>query len=268
MPCAGQAPEDLPGSPIAGLANVTHDRPGLRVTPFDVLRPLVELAGPRDAPKTVVDGGFHRGGFTRQVLQAWPASRVVGFEPDPEICRAGAPFAAAHETVDLRECALGAEPGRAAFHRGEMAATNSLLPRPDAGGRPYFPARARLTDRAEVSVVALDDVLAETGIDRLDLLKLDLQGGELAALQGARRALEAERIGVVLCEVVFVEKYRDQPLFWEICACLAAWAYSFYAFLDVKEGPYDTEAPGPRSGQWNQADAIFLSPSVRQRLDG
>ena len=37
----------------------------------------------------------------------------------------------------------------------------------------------------------IDTILARLGVVRVDLLKLDIQGGELAAIEGARRTIEA-----------------------------------------------------------------------------
>jgi FkbM family methyltransferase len=234
---------------------------------FAVLRALVALAA-RGERVTVVDGGFHLGSYSRGVLKTWPGARIIGFEPDPETHSAAAALAATLSEVELLNAALGAAAGQAEFFRGAMAATNSLRPRPDTPGHPYFPARAQLTGGTFVHVVALDDILSERDIDRVQLLKLDLQGGELDALRGARRLIGEGRADVIQCEVVFVRKYADQPYFWEICAHLSGHEYRLHSFMDLKIGPYDDEVDsGPRQTQWNQADAIFLSPDLQRRLD-
>ena len=51
-----------------------------------------------------------------------------------------------------------------------------------------------------VPVVTLDDALHDYGIERVDLLKLDLEGAELAALRGAARSLKSGVIRVVAFE--------------------------------------------------------------------
>ena len=47
----------------------------------------------------------------------------------------------------------------------------------------------------------LDDYCAEHGIERIDLLKLDVEGAELEALRGAERLLREARVGCVMFEV-------------------------------------------------------------------
>jgi len=52
---------------------------------------------------------------------------------------------------------------------------------------------------SEVSTVTLDDYVAREGLERVDFLKLDLEGAETMALAGARRLLGVMK-PVVLCE--------------------------------------------------------------------
>jgi FkbM family methyltransferase len=57
----------------------------------------------------------------------------------------------------------------------------------------------------EVRCVTLDGYLGKSGVAQVDLLKLDVEGYELAALRGARRALEDRVIKAVYFE--YFEKY-------------------------------------------------------------
>jgi hypothetical protein len=59
----------------------------------------------------------------------------------------------------------------------------------------------------------LDDIPEVTNID---LLKIDVQGGELGVIKGAERHLK--NAVMVLTEVEFVEMYSGQPLFADIDA--------------------------------------------------
>jgi FkbM family methyltransferase len=81
-------------------------------------------------------------------------------------------------------------------------------PTMEVDGRPAEPvARQRVTG------VTLDDYCAEHGVERIDLLKLDVEGAELEVLEGCRRLLAERRIGCILFEVsrAMVEGMGHEP---------------------------------------------------------
>ena len=61
--------------------------------------------------------------------------------------------------------------------------------------------RLRRGASEQVRAVALDDYAAEHGIDRIQLAKLDLEGGERRALEGMRALLSSGRVRYVICEL-------------------------------------------------------------------
>jgi FkbM family methyltransferase len=67
--------------------------------------------------------------------------------------------------------------------------------------------------RQRVRGVTLDDYCVEREIDRIDLLKLDVEGAELEALRGASRLLEEKRIGCLVFEIsqAMVEGMSHKP---------------------------------------------------------
>lgn len=127
-----------------------------------------------------VDAGAHIGYLTVHLARAAGAEgRVYAFEPE-----AGSRAAlagnlernAVADRVTVLPYALGAAPGRTTLHVGGGGETSSL---------------ARLDGEratAEVELVALDGVLPPEA--RVDVVKLDLEGGETAALRGMRRVLQ------------------------------------------------------------------------------
>ena len=69
--------------------------------------------------------------------------------------------------------------GLADQQRARMGA-GDVAPR---GGSDFEP------QRYSVRTVAIDDCLAELGIAQVDLVKMDIEGAELAALRGMRRTI-------------------------------------------------------------------------------
>ncbi len=237
------------------------------MTKLAIARDLLQLAGRPGESPYIIDGGCHVGRFALEAVDIFPQARVLAFEPDPDSFAAAQRNTASRSGIRILNCALGETEGRAEFFRGPMTATNSLLPRPRSVQQPYYPPEAALAGGSFVDVVTLDTICRDRGVAHIDVLKLDLQGGELAALRGAAELLRMNAISALIVEIVFIRKYEAQPLLWEIWSYLDGFAYSMYSLEEVKIGLYGSAVAGLRDGQWNQGDAVFISSELRRALD-
>lgn len=123
----------------------------------------------------IVDGGANVGLACRWWLSQWPEATIVALEPDPRIFDLlSANLAGAGPAVDLRRCALAGRQGTASF--AQIGA--------DAG---------RLADdddvaaQLSVETLTLSSLLAEH--ERIDLVKLDIEGAEVEVLHEAEPLL-------------------------------------------------------------------------------
>ena len=130
---------------------------------------------------TFVDVGANVGGYSFWVMSvAGRAARVVAVEPSPEVARQLRYNVAANEAdgrMRVVEAAVGGARGEGrltvdAPNSGE----NRLVGVGGAG-----PETGRRTARVEV--VPLADLVRDAGLDRIDCLKVDVEGGEAAVIQ-------------------------------------------------------------------------------------
>ena len=139
----------------------------------------------------VVEAGAHMGYVTLQSARAvGPSGRVFAFEANPRavpLIERNLSANGLEERVTVVPLALGDVPGRHDFFLSGGGDTSSLH-EPDGA-----------SERIEVTVTALDAWLDPTV--RVDVVKLDIEGGEVAALRGMRETLS--RAGPDL--VVFAE---------------------------------------------------------------
>jgi FkbM family methyltransferase len=138
-----------------------------------------------------LDLGANIGLHCLRVASEVPLARVVAFEPAREtfallernIARNGL-----GARVAARPLAVGRESGRATFHYCRDDAYSSLVP---DGRRP-------VDQSYEVDVVSLDDWLAGANFGHVHLIKLDVEGGEMAVIAGAPRILQEMRPELVV----------------------------------------------------------------------
>ena len=117
-------------------------------------------------------------------------------------------------------------------------------------------------ENENINVVSLDQYICSKSVSEIFLLKLDLQGGELEALRGAKNLLKKRSICIVFVEAVFVEKYENQPLLKDLWNFLDSFGYRLHSLHDIKSGDYDGTRNVLRMEQLNQCDALFLSQEV------
>ncbi len=142
-------------------------------------------------PKVVFDVGANVGDWSVHAAVAFPEAAIHAFEPVPDTYRALARSAA---SFDGR---VTANPFGLADKDGSIALTvmaddntlSSIVALHEGQGR-----------QVDCAMRAGDAYMAEHGIDRIDLLKIDVEGAEHLVLQGFARALAEGRIGVIQFE--------------------------------------------------------------------
>lgn len=165
---------------------------GLRYWRFDLgtIDPvLLDLAERYVRPGDVVwDVGANVGLFA--FAAAHRAARVLAFEPDPWLADLLGRTAQSFPNVSVIRAAVADYCGRGALHIARRArGSNFLL----GQGSTQSGGTRRLTEVSVVTLDSLDEAPA-------NVLKIDVEGGELAVLQGAAKLL-ASYAPTVICEV-------------------------------------------------------------------
>ena len=85
-----------------------------------------------------------------------------------------------------------------------------------------------LLSREEIQTTTLDDFCHSEGINEIDFIQVDTQGGELKVLEGAKNILKS--ILFLKVEVEFTGMYENQPLFADIDLYLRKSGFTFLDF--------------------------------------
>jgi FkbM family methyltransferase len=130
----------------------------------------------------VLDIGAHVGLFSIWIARRAPGARVFAFEPFAENCETlRANVEGWTNNVQVRQLAVGGQSGRARMvDVGERSLDHRLATPDFADGSGHT-----------VEVVTLAQAIEMTGASSIDLLKVDIEGSELAVFEAADRALLA-----------------------------------------------------------------------------
>lgn len=205
---------------------------------------------------TIFDLGSNVGNITARYKTLFPEATIYSFEPSPHEFEQLSQRFAGQQAIQPMCCALSDSPGKADFIICQDSGSNSLLEsEPPIWVDP--PGLIAKVATIQVDVTTIDDFCDQEGIDHISILKMDIQGAELMALQGAHRKLLQHDIGLIYTEILFVPIYKRQAQFHEICSFLSRYGYTLFGIYNFCR---DT------SGQIKFADAIFANNVVLNRV--
>jgi FkbM family methyltransferase len=193
---------------------------------------------------TLVDVGANIGQFSLLARTLHPAVRIHAFEPLSRPAEKYHHLFGEDSQTTLYRCAIGPQSSVSQMYVSGRDDSSSLLPITDEQVR--FAAGTAMVGTEQVTVKRLDDVLGVADIISPAMLKLDVQGFELSALQGCGRLLDA--MDFVYVEVSFVTLYSGQALADEIVQFLFTRGFSL---AGVNNPAFDDD------GRCIQADLLF-----------
>lgn len=209
---------------------------GAAIEHEDALRPLGLAA--------LVDVGANKGQFSLLTRALFPDAVIHAFEPLAAEAEKFRTLFQADQRVTLHQMALGEVAATAQINVSGHADSSSLLAI-TARQNELFPGTASIGTQT-VAVARGDDVLGPLELPRPLMIKLDVQGFELAALRGLARTLE--RAEFVYAEISFIELYAGQPLADEVIAFLRERGFRLAGVHNLTTG---------QGGISVQADALF-----------
>ena len=188
----------------------------------------------------ILDVGAFQGESYEFYRNIFEHSIIYSFEPDPDsfeiLTRK------ARKNHHCFNIALFNTSGSIPFYRNPISHTNSPY-KVNAKSRDSINVNEasnttnNLTSNVEILVEAktLDQIIAEEAIDRIDLLKIDVQAAEVLVLQGARKALGITE--VVVIEISFFDYYENSSSFGQVEELLRPAGLSFFGLIDISQNP-------------------------------
>jgi FkbM family methyltransferase len=236
----GQSPSEALRSALSPAARHHLEVSRLGSLPSHLLR----------RPPAIIDVGAQIGTWTEAVLALSKPERLIAVEPTPDSFRQLETRIGAAPGVELLECAVGANAGTAEFRIMSDSLFNSFLSVRDEVKTKYD--HVAETGTVKVEVRTLDDITA--ALDRVTILKIDVQGTESAVMDGGRETLA--KTSVVVLEANFLSHYDGDTCFDKLHARMSEeFGFELYRYV----GPYH------QHGQVLFADALYIRPAEIKR---
>lgn len=197
---------------------------------------------------TCVDAGAHKGDWTQALLDTFQPQRVIAVECEPRLVdplRARFRNAPAIIVVDA---ALAEGEGTTRFHQLRHPASSSLLKPREEVVQEFLEHSWDEIGIVDVKTIGYDQLIAQE--EDVSILKLDIQGSEMAMLSASRQGLDKTKC--VILEVTFTPHYEGDSGFPELHQLMTNRGF----------GLYRLSAPYNRGGRILFADAVYVREEI------
>lgn len=209
-----------------------------------------------EAPKVVFDVGSNKGQSIQAYMEIFPTEDILffSFEPIKGLMEIQKKKFEGKTNIAFVEKALSDYVGESTFNINKSQDTSSLLDTnidfiPERYGDVY-----KKGAEVTVATTTIDAYLEEQHLERIDILKIDVQGAEVQVLKGAINTLTAQKIKLIYIECLFVPLYKDQAFFDDIVAFLYNLGYRAYSGYNFSFNF--------RTGRIMHNDMIFVCQSL------
>ncbi len=178
------------------------------------------------SPQCIVDLGASDGRWARPVRSVFPDARILLVEPQLAYRETLQTLVEGDAKCYYAACAVGEKDGSVELHcHGHQTSIYG-----DSTGRPFG-------TTSMVSMKTLDSLIRERGLPWPSLIKMDIQGAELRALQGAPECLKHAEF--VQTEFSLLPVQKDIPLLDDLVVCLSQQGFRIFNVYGVCGRPLD-----------------------------
>ena len=191
---------------------------------WSVMKSLVTAEMP-----TIFQVGVNHASEMPDFKRTWPQADLWLFEPRCDAFKRLTAKFAGDPLIHLSSKAVSKTEALMDFHVTFYPGQSSLLKR-NTESKHYVDTK-RVVKTIKVQTITLDSFCARRGIGKVDLLYIDIQGGELSAFEGAVGLLKRGAIDVIHTEVFFMDLYQNCPQFADVRQHLEGYGYQFRRFF-------------------------------------
>lgn len=225
------------------------NRLGYRVTRYDShLEALKKLVG-NETKSIIFDVGAHYGETEQTFSKAFINSSIYCFEPFESS------FSVLKNNVgkntNIFNLGFSDSAGKFEFQSNFADATNSLLSLEKNANQVWNIKALVEKEKVTCEFITIDEFISSNNINKIDLLKLDVQGAEYKVLSGSKKSLSEKTIKNIYMEVILAPTYVGQWGIEQYIKEMGSYGYELYGIYNMSHGD---------SGRLLQVDVIFTLP--------
>lgn len=183
----------------------------------------------------IFDVGAHKGESVRKFKKLFPSSKIHTFEPDKDSFKELVKEFASDKNVFLNNFAFGSCNDKKKFNKCVIPGTSSFR-KFDKDSR-WVKSRCKLLhvepdnfilETSDVNIRKIDDYVKENSIEKINILKLDVEGYEDECLKGCTKTLKRNLIDAVQTELIMGDFYEEKKSFKDIEKLICPFNYTLY----------------------------------------
>lgn len=183
----------------------------------------------------VIDCGFHRGSFTKQILKLRSfKGPIMAFEANQAVYNDERLKFQRYDRVTLQNLAVSDHSGQSDFYVTNGEQLSSIF-KPTSTYHENLNSRTQVTEVVKIGTLRLDSIKIFDTYKSI-LLKIDVQGAELKVLKGCTGMLK--NVSCIQVEVPFIELYEGSTSFDQIHDFLVLNGFGISSIFNNNEGHF------------------------------
>lgn len=201
----------------------------------DSLNEIRQLLRHADCP-VIFDVGAHHGQTARVFSKSFPSSMLYCFEPFPESFAELKNNSSNYPAATLEPFGFSESSGQHEFNINASSPTNSLLELDSRAAATWGNSALTPITKVVCDFETLDSYLDRKAIQRIDLLKMDVQGAEYKVLRGAEISIRTNRVRNIYMEILVGETYSEQLRFGDYLNMMDSFGFRLHGLFNLEHG--------------------------------
>lgn len=213
-------------------------------SPFDELKRLFN-----DDNLNIFDVGAHMGETSLLFNELFPKAKIFSFEPFERSFEEMRKKVQNIKNIRAFNYGLSNFSGTTLLNSNKSSATNSLLETDERYENSWGKGLLSTVEKVQTHFKTFDAVVEEQKINKVQILKLDVQGAEHYVIDGAKHSIKQGIVDVIYTEIITQPTYKGQKRFDEILKLYYDLGYQVHNLYNFHYTPEKS---------LKQIDAIFI----------